>query len=304
MRVIRFLDTAAQVVEEKGSDASLRQLSQFKSNESVLWHVYALIQRGEFEQAERMLESLPADDGYAAVYRIYCAEAQGDTDRARDLYQVAKNSINPPRDYLNVLDGFYFAQIDDVAQVVDFDWVDGEALATGWLKETPATGITIGIQSSELVFKGTQQRSATPVNRAWRLWPKRGIRQVSAKLNVGAAAYGGIEFTDSKRESGFALGVSPEKNTVVRQLRAGEWSDWQVVAEEVLPILHIWFDEQAQGVNQIQLRLDQRRSEPLASLFALPTTEICIGFFGYAEPGVNWHMAVDSLRVQLQGQVD
>ena len=113
---------------------------------------------------------------------------QGDTDRARDLYQVAKNSINPPRDYLNVLDGFYFAQIDDVAQVVDFDWVDGEALATGWLKETPATGITIGIQSSELVFKGTQQRSATPVNRAWRLWPKRGIRQGECETQCGCGS--------------------------------------------------------------------------------------------------------------------
>jgi len=297
----QFLAMVAQVLKTSGSDASLRALAHTDSRESLRWQVYGLLLARKYREAETLLAKLPADDGWAAVYRVYAAAGQQDTVRARDLFRQVAGTIDPPADYVAVLAAEYAADNDEVLKE-DFDWADADALASGWQSQALETNIRVHAVGGLLLFDGTQTASTQPVTRAWRMVPADRLRQAEVVFDIAgiATAQAGLEVTDEKRQVGVAYAILADNKLGFRQLRDGVWGPWQpleLAIEGTKPTLRI--DVTAGRVFAVPV--DRPSQRYALGEGGLPTTGfLTLGIFGVADPGVAWKLGVDRLDAQLK----
>ena len=297
----QFLAMVAQVLKTSGSEASLRALAHSNTRESLRWQAYGLLLARKYRDAEQMLDKLPANDGWAAVYRVYAAAGLQEPARARELFRQVAGTIDPPADYVAVLAAEYAADNDEVLKE-EFDWADAEALASGWQLQALETNIHVHAAGGALLMEGTQTISTEPVTRAWRMVPADRLRQAEAVLDIAgiASAHVGIELTDEARQVGVAYAILADHTLGFRQLRAGKWGAWQTLPlaiEGTKPTLRI----DLTAGRAFAVPIDKPSQRYALGDGGLPTTGfLALGLFGVADPGVAWKLGVDSLDVQLK----
>ena len=297
----QFLAMVAQVLKTSGSEASVRALAHIDTPESLRWQAYGLLLARKYREAEGLLAKLPANDGWAAVYRVYAAAGLQDATRARDLFRQVAGTIDPPADYVAVLAAEYAADNDEVLKE-EFDWADAEALASGWQAQALETNIRVHAAGGALLFDGTQTPSAQPVTRAWRMVPADRLRQAEAVFDIAgiASAQVGIELTDEARKVGVAYAILADNKLGFRQLSGGVWGAWQTLPlaiEGTKPTLRI----DITAGRAFAVPSDKPSQRYALGDGGLPTKGfLALGLFGVADPGVTWKLGVDRLDVQLK----
>ncbi|MFW5845994.1 MAG: hypothetical protein ACOCXJ_07190, partial [Planctomycetota bacterium] len=123
-----ILDRIAEMQLRDYASDSIDALRGEEGRDALLWRAYGLIKNGAFSEAVELLAKLPEDDGWAAVYRLFCAEAMNETEDATRWYQVALAAPDAPRDYLTQLTAFYYRAKNDRELHDPFDWPAGEVL--------------------------------------------------------------------------------------------------------------------------------------------------------------------------------
>jgi hypothetical protein len=300
----QYLAEIAAVLKTSGSEASLRPLARTDTRESLRWRAYGLLLARKYADAEALLAKLPANDGWAAVYRVYAAAGQNDAPRAKELFRQIEGTLDAPPDYVALLAAEYAADNDEVFNE-EFDWADAEALASGWQAQALETNIRVHAAGGALVFEGTQTASSQPVTRAWRMVPADRLRQVEAVFDIAAiaSAQAGIEITDDQRQVGLAYAILADNKLGFRQLRAGTWGQWQTLplgVEGTKPTLRV--DVTAGRAFAVQV--DKPTQRYALGDGGLPTTGfLALGVFGVADPGVAWKVGVEKLDVQLKPTV-
>ncbi|HYE06695.1 MAG TPA: hypothetical protein VEL07_14355, partial [Planctomycetota bacterium] len=230
----RFLKEVGDVIASNGDPASARALVATPGVESLRWQAYAHMLASRWRDAEATLAKLPADDGWAAVYRVYCAAAQRDEAGAKAAYQRIAGATAPPADYLARLAAEY--EIADAARdLEEFDWKDGEVLGTGWQSVANGTNIRIHAAAGRLMLEGAQTASPDPVSRAWRLVQSERLRGAVVEFDLSgvAAATAGIELTDVERTTGVAVAVLADGFLGWRALGGGRWGAWEKLPLQV-----------------------------------------------------------------------
>ncbi len=286
------------------TEANVRALAIWPGVESLRWQAFGHLLGNRAAPAELALTQLPAEDGWAAVARVYAAEMRKERVKAYELYRKALDSVDPPADYLAQLKAVY-ATIDDDLMAEDFSWGDKEVLNSGWQSSTPGTGIVVHPRAGFLVLEGTQSAGDVPESRAWQLVNGERLRQVTAVMDFTgmATANGGLEILDESGQNGLALGLAADNHLQVRLCTTGAWADWQP-----LPV-------QVQG-RQVTLAIEHdcgrltvvhgdgpkvERHATKAELGVKPGM-LRIGVFGAAAPGTAWRLAVDQMSVQLRAR--
>jgi len=299
----QFLALVAALLKNP-SDEHVRALGTWPGVESLRWQAFGHLLGNRAEPAEQALAQLPAEDGWAAVARVYVAELRKERVKAYELYRKALDSSNPPADYLAQLKAVYAAVGDDL-MTEDFSWGDKEVLNSGWQSSTPGTGIVVHPRAGFLVLEGTQSAGDVPESRAWQLVSGERLRQVKAVLDFAgmASADGGLEILDESGQNGLALGLARDNHLQVRLCTAGAWSVW-----EQLPV-------QVQG-RQVTLTIDHDRGRLTVVHGDGPSIErhvtkaelgvkpgmLRLSVFGAAAPGTAWRLAVDQMSVQLRSR--
>jgi len=296
----RFLTGLAAVLAKPDDSARLRAIALVDGVESLRWQAYGMLLAQRFRDAEALLDKLPADDGFAAVYRVYAAAAQDKPERARELFSKVATSVGAPPDYVTKLAEEY-AQANDEIFRDEFNWPSGASPASGWSLSTPGTEIRIQSEAGLLIFAGEQAASQDPVNRAWRSTKRDRLRQIAAVLDLSGinSAIAGIEILDDQRLNGLAYGVLANGQLAWRPLDRGSWGKWQTVGVQITG-------------KQVTLRLDYQQGRisgltadspsqrlPLGD-FQPQSESVLVGIFGFAEPGGAWKLAADQFEVQLK----
>lgn len=298
----RFLADVAEVQRSSGSDTSLRALAAVDTLESKRWQVYGLLLARKYREAEQLLDSLPEDDGYAAVYRVYAAAGLQDQARAKDLFRQVSKSKEPPKDYVALLAAEYASDNDELL-VEDFDWVEGDALASGWQVSAPGTNVRVFAKGSALRFSGAQTASEDPVTRAWRMVAADRLKSLRFAFDIDGigTATVGLEVLDETRANGVALGLLADNKLGTRSLKNGQWSSWtdlKLSLPGTKPVLHV---ELVNGRLSIIPDLDKPTQRFAVGDTMLPNAGfLAVGAFGQAEAGNTWTLAVDRLEIQLK----
>jgi hypothetical protein len=279
----------------------LQALGQTSNRDAILWQAYGLILQGQRQQAEQALAALPADDGMAALYRVYCANARDDHDQAVAQFRIAAKQDDAPRGHLDRMSTFFFQTQGDTQLVEEFHWPVGERLPVGWHHHARGTGIQIQADGEHLVFTGTQTASTTPVSRVWRELPLATIREVALQLSFTGTGYAGLELRDASGQYGLAVAQRNGQRLAWRRRQAGRWLDWQIHPGLLPNTLRLWIDPERPGAEQVRL-LTTRDGIPLTSLLDLPGQIVAIGVFVEAEPGSKLQCRVDRLSIQLKAE--
>lgn len=297
----RFLADVAQVLKSSGSEASVRMLVATPGAESLRWQAYGHLIAKRWADAEAVLAKLPEDDGWAAVYRVYAAAGLKDAPRAKDLFRKIATAKDAPQEYVSELAAEYAAENDELVKE-EFDWAEGDAMATGWQQQALETNIRVHALGGQLVFAGTQTVSRDPVTRAWRMAQADRIRAVEVAFDTAGmgGAQTGLELLDQPRRNGVALGILAENKLGWRPLRNGQWGQWQTIPlriEGTKPVLRVEF--MAGRVSAV--RPDRGSERYTIGDAPLPTTGlIAVGAFGTAEPGTAWKVGLESFTVQMK----
>ncbi len=297
----QFLAQIAQVLKTAGGEGALRQLAAVDSVESLRWRAYGHILAQEWSNAEAVLRQLPADDGYAAVYRIYVAAAQKDLVRAKDLFRTLSQANNAPADYVAVLAAEYAADNDEVL-TEDFAWVDGDQLASGWQIEAVETNIRVHVKDGRLVLEGQQSAAPQPVSHAWRLVAADRIRLIALTVDISAisTAQVGLEVMDENRNNGVALGILADNKLGYRIRTEQVWGEWQPLplrSEGTKPTLRL----ELNAGRVFAVAADNPAQRHALGEARLPTTGfLSVGPFGQAEPGTTWRLAAERLELQMK----
>ena len=300
----QFLGHVASVLESKGSKESIRVLKLTDTRESKHWQIYGHLISGRLDEAQKLLDALPQDDGYAAVCRVYVAEAMGDSERAARLFGALSSASDLPRDYVNKLVVQYENRDDELLRY-DFDWPDGYALSKGWAAKSTGTGIDVRIADGDLVMSGTQAASTDPVSRAWCLFRPGELRRVTASLDVQdiGDAMVGIEVTNEQRVNGISYGVNSAGELSWRLLSDGRYGAWKPLTIGVEP---------GAGAVSLSLAYDPRSGRLTAVVgeehheigkgVRLSGAYVAAGVFGEAPTGVSWRLTAKEVVVQLRKQ--
>ncbi len=297
----QFLAQIAQVIKTGGAEGVLRQLALVDNVESLRWRAYGHLLARQWREAEAVLARLPADDGYAAVYRIYVAAAQNDMVRAKDLFRSLSQISNAPVNYVAVLAAEYAADNDEVL-IEDFAWVDGDQLASGWQVEAIETNVRVHVRNSQLVLEGRQSAAPQPVSRAWRLTAADRTRQISMTFDIGAIATAqvGVEVRDESRGNGVACAILADNKLGYRILTNGTWGAWQPLplrVEGTKPTLRL---ELNAGLVFAVASDNPAQRHALGDVRLSTTGFLAVGPFGLAEAGTNWRLAVDRMELQMR----
>ena len=149
----RFLQLATEMLADP-NEGRVNALRSFPGEDSVRLQAYGHILAGRWARAEALLGQLRQDDGYAAVYRVYVAAAQKQTEQARQLFQLIAGARNPPPP--EAFAARLAVQYDVAEQVIEsFDWPAGTR-AMGWQVANQGTGITVSTRDGALRFTGVQ----------------------------------------------------------------------------------------------------------------------------------------------------
>ena len=277
-----FLKRIAELIQSNYGEQEIKLLNAYHTEESTLWRAYGYIQRGEFAKAEALLADLPQDHGYAAVYRVFCAEGLGDPERAEQLFTVAQSAKDAPANYISELESYYLS-MKSSKELELFKWPAGDRLKTGWFSEAPKTGIHIFAQGEYLAFTGIQKAEA--VSRAWRKRSKERLRRIVAEFDP-ADGWSGLELVDDKAQNGLAIAIEKigeERQVVWRRLSGGKWANvWNNAAAAGKNEIVLLLDDSLIGNEQIQLLDASGSLHPLSSLSDIPGPSMRVGFFTYA----------------------
>ncbi|NRA36746.1 MAG: hypothetical protein HRU15_01280 [Planctomycetes bacterium] len=294
-----FLRRIGELLQGKFNIENIKSLNFFSGSESKLWRAYAHIQVGEFIKAEAVLKDLPQDNGYAAVYRVYCAEGLGDSKRAEKLFLVAQKSKGAPPHYLREMESHYLT-LKSSREKEDFKWPAGELLRTGWFSQTDKTGIHIFAQGEYLAFEGTQ--AAKGVSRAWRKRSKERLRKIKATFDM-SKGWSGLELIDEKGGNGLAIAIESidaERVIVWRRLAEGAWSMWNTLEPCKGNSVSLMIDDSLIGNDQIQLISERGDLTPLGSLADIPGSHMRVGFFAEATTGGEVNLKVKELVFEVR----
>ena len=296
-----FLRQIAGVVDERGSEDSLRPLTLTNTPESLHWRLYGHLLAHRFDEAQKLVDELPADDGYAGAVRVFLAANDNDWDGAQQSFERVRDNDDAPRGYINRLAAEFDASGDQV-KTYDFgDWTDGVNLRSGWQSENTDTGTSVAIADGKLVFEGTQ-RQADAITRAW-IWKKRDrLRDIEAVLDIGelGKAHGGIELFDQKQQNGLAIGLLPDGSLGWRALTDGTWERWRNLgggAKGGTLRLALSFDPRS---SVVQVDIPGSGERAIGRNVQLTTGLLGIGFFGYGPPAEQWRLAAERLVIQLR----
>ncbi len=296
-----FLAELGDMIKSGISDDSLRTIAGTPGDESLRWQAYGLLLTAKYAAAEALLAHLPEDDGYAAVYRVYAAEGRKDGPRARDLYQKAVASKNPPRDYLARLSAFYASALDE-SESEHFNWPPGETPGGTWQYSSPGTNIHIHAVNNQLLLEGTQSASPDAVSRAWKMVGRDRLKAMRATIDltgVGAAT-GGVEVLDDQRVNGVALGVLSDNRLGWRELKSGAWGEWQPLALQVQGTKAVLVIEINAGRVLAVSAEDVLQKFPLGGPLPVTADNLSVGVFGTSAPGAAWKIAVDEVLFQYK----
>lgn len=282
------------------TEEAVKALAATTGAESSRWQAYGHIQGRRWALAEAALAQLPPDDGYAAVCRVYIAEARKDSAGARALYAKARDAVDAPAEYLEVLAREYESADDDL-QVESFEGARTDLETRDWRFSQPGTGIDIRTDEGRLVLEGTQTDGEDPVTRSYRQVAAGAVRHAQATLELAGAngASCGIELLDLGRANGIAFGVTPDNKLGWRQRTQGAWGAWQTI------------DLEARNVQVLRLELDRgvvtavcpdepRMRKPLAQGMFKDQAELCVGVFGAASPGTAWSLGVAEFQLRTR----
>lgn len=297
----QFLAQIAQVIKTGGAEGVLRQLALVDTTESLRWRAYGHLLARQWNEAEAVLAKLPADDGFAAVYRIYVAAAQKDMARAKDLFRTLSQASNAPVDYVAVLAAEYAADNDEVL-IEDFAWVDGDQLASGWQVEAIETNVRVHVHNSQLVLEGRQSAAPQPVSRAWRLTAADRTRLISMTFDISAIATAqvGLEVRDESRGNGVACAILADNKLGYRILANGVWGEWQPLplrVEGTKPTIRL---ELNAGLVFAVAPDNPAQRHALGDVRLSTTGFLAVGPFGQAEPGTHWRLAIERLELQMK----
>ncbi len=295
-----FLKRVAELIQSNFSQEQIKLLNAYSDEESVLWRAYAYIQLGEYAKAEALLQDLPKDHGYAAVYRVYCAEGLKDSKRAEALFEIAKTAKNAPENYVSELESHYLT-MKSSKELETFKWPAGDRLKTGWFSEAPKTGIHIFANGEYLAFSGTQK--AETESRAWRKRSKERLRKIKAKIDP-SQGWSGIEMMDVKGKNGLAISIEligKEKKLVWRRLSDGKWgATWNTICAITENTITLMLDDTLIGNEQIQVMDAEGELVPLASLSDIPGSHMRVGFFCVAPSGTEVLLKVMELLFEVR----
>lgn len=300
-----FLKRVCELLQGEYNASAIQSLNYFQSTESKLWRAYAYIQLGEFAKAETVISDVPADHGYAAVYRVYCAEGLKEPQRAAELFAIALKSENPPRHYLSEMESHYLT-LKSSREREDFKWHAGDVLRTGWFSEAQKTGIHVFAQGEYLAFKG--QQASEGLSRAWRKRSKERLRKIKASFDP-ARGWSGIELLDELGENGLAVAieyVDDAQVVVWRRLAEGAWTMWNELgpAPAQENSLTLMIDDSLLGNEQIQLLNERGELTSLGSLEDIPGSHMRVGFFTLATSGTDVDMKVTELVFEVRPKED
>lgn len=295
-----FLKRVAELIDSNYSKSSISLLNGYPGEESVLWRAYAWLQLGEYARAETLLQNLPKDHGYAAVYRVYCAEGLGDTRRAQQLFEVARQAPDAPAQYISELESHYLT-LKSSRELETFDWPAGDVLETGWFSEAPKTGIHVFANGEYLAFSGIQKAEA--ISRAWRKRSKERLRKIQATIDP-AQGWSGLELRDVKGKNGIAVAIElieNEKQLVWRRLSEGKWSSiWTTIAPMAGNRLILILDDSEIGNDQIKIQDESGDLHPIASLSEIPGSHMLVGFFTFAPSQTEVMLKVRELLFEVR----
>ncbi|MBA3708966.1 MAG: hypothetical protein H0W83_09135 [Planctomycetes bacterium] len=283
------------------TEDAVRALAQTQSAESLRWQAFGHILARRYPQAEAALAQLPPNDGYAAVYRVYIAEAQKDSAGARALFAAVAHSDNPPAEYVAILEREY-SMAEDQHLVEKFEAPVSDLQTRGWQIATPGTNIAIRTVDGSLVMEGTQTAAEDPISRAWTEHPAAAMRSLQATFDVSqiASAICGIELLDAPHKNGIAYAVLTDNRLGWRELHAGTWGEWVDLPSTVAGNLATLRLEQDRGrVTAISVDETGKR-ETLATGLFKDQQALSASVFGTAEAGVPWKVAIKDYQVQLR----
>jgi tetratricopeptide (TPR) repeat protein len=294
-----FLVKVAEMLGNPASQAAVEAVGVDKTPEALRWQAYGHILVKRWSQAEAILAALPADDGYAATYRILAALGRNDKAAATALLPQLEAARNPPAPavYASRLRlALQPQQSDDLTEEFDTDAPD--AARNGW-QLTGAPGIAASIAGGRLLMGGPQPGTQDPTSRLWRLVGGERLSSVQSDLDLSGIGNGlaGIEVLDDGRSAGAGLAVQADGKLVWRELKAGTWGAWTPLNVTV------------QGT-QIALRIDynggrltavtDRGQFPLGDGLPRTAQAVAIGIFGQADPGTTWQVAAERIRAEYR----
>ncbi|MDA3960596.1 MAG: hypothetical protein PF961_07380 [Planctomycetota bacterium] len=295
-----FLNHIADVLANNADQESVATLAQHTGDESLHWQVYAHLLAQQLDEAQDLLDRLPEDDGYAAVCRVFVAEARGEHGRARKLFEALSDSKNPPAGYVARL-ADEFGNENDELRAYDFNWPDGFNLSEGWTGRSAGTGILVKIDGGKLVLEGTQTPSQDPVSSAWCLVSPEKLARVTAQLSLAAVdqATVGVEFLDEARANGLAYGVLPSGQLAWRSKSGGSWGKWKETGQRVdggKATLTLEYDHRLARI----LLKHPKGNQAAGGDVHLASPYLSVGVFGESDPGVTWRLAVTRMEMQLK----
>jgi tetratricopeptide (TPR) repeat protein len=303
----KFLDQVRRMLASGGEETTIRALAFTKGRESLRWQAYGHIIAGRYDEAWTLLEQLPEDDGYAAVYRVYVKAAQGEDEGAASIYRQQVSplvngettpSVAPPIDFVATLDA-EFSTASGEFRRFEFDWRDGDVLGPGWDKSATGTGIRIHVANDQLVFEGTQRRDSA-ISRAWCRVRQDSFQRVvlDADFSSIATARAGLEILDTGRQNGVAVTVGADRRLRWRQISGGRPGPWQdFVPQQVLPEGRP-FTLLYQGSGRVALPDNDPKppNEPFRVGEPFETdSHLTISIFGEADAGTAWRFAAQRL---------
>jgi hypothetical protein len=293
-----------KVIQSLGSVASIAELAKIKTEESLRWQAYGHLLAGRFDECERLLGNQLENDGYALAYRLLIADARKDKSRALDYFKKVNQSSNPPREWMERV-AISFEAANDELREEKFDWPEGDTPQTGWLYKMPGTGIRIHVKDGKMRFEGTQSVTTDPVSHAFRAEPQQRLRLFRATLYLSEVkgATCGLEVLDDSMQ-GFHVAVRGDGHLVWRVVKGpGAYAPWKQLDFQNQGNTATLAIEYASGRVKVLVGDDVNNKFALDQTFfqsANPTAKLNIGFFGEAEAGQAWKLAVDDMQVQLR----
>jgi hypothetical protein len=296
-----FLTQVAKVLQSVGSEASIRELAQTNTPESLRWQAYGHMIAGRYRECEQVLAGLPENDGYALAYRLLIADARKDQTRALDSYRQLAGSPNAPREWVAKTAAIFEAANDEFKDE-QFDWPAGDTPQSGWQYKTPGTGIRISARDGKLWFEGTQAVTEDPVSHAFFLVRQDRLRSVALTLDLSliGAATAGLEVLDETRTNGVHLAVRGDSRLAWRAVNgAGSYGKWEPLDLQIQGTTAKLGIEYGNGRVQAFMADDPGRKYPLGQT-GFQTANLTIGIFGEAEAGEKWTLAADQMQIQLR----
>ncbi len=306
-----FLDRVATMVAQGGARPAVRAVLKLgesgNEREALRWAAYGHLLAKRYSEADELLGRLPADDGYAAVYRVYIASARKDLEGAKSIYKKQveplasrqNTEVAPPAAYVQSLAAHF-----DVAQGkfrrFDFDIGDGAILGPSWRSEAPGTGIRIHIADERLVFTGTQLESRSPVSRAWCTTLKSQLHEAWLFFDASEAegAMVGLEILDATLTDGVGVGVDGDRELRWRRIVKGRPGRWQAFS----PRRRLPADKPLRLKFLSGNRVALVGGNTAENIFVGDPLDVrnkaAIAIFGEAPPGTGWRLSVDRLDLR------